>query len=244
LLHSTGANNVSFGMQELPCLGPGQGGSSMSTTSDDSEGMNMHGHMPSPSRKHNAARDDKASQLRPAAASRAASKPQPLSPAVSLDSGIARSHRTRDRDRPRERQHDRTKSVVSSQSRLPSACGMHCWWTTHSCSCAVSRSLQCPQRSYESIDALLMQEFAVATGRKISCVRECALGLQDWCLETITEAEQRWSAPGPDELPDVEAGTDSTSRRRSKEPQQSLAVRSAQFTRVQSIICVCCGATV
>lgn len=98
-----------YEVQELPCLGPGLGGSAMSTTSDESEGM--HAHLPSPGRRHvHSVRDDK---TKPATPSKLSSKAQSaLAPAVSLDSGIARSHRTRDRDRGRERNHDRTKSVV------------------------------------------------------------------------------------------------------------------------------------
>ena len=99
-------------MQELPCLGGAGQGSSMSTTSDESEAM--HTHMPSPGRKQtHTARDDRPSLLKSAVPAKPSSKAQSTLPAaVSLDTGISRSHRTRERDRARERHHDRTKSVV------------------------------------------------------------------------------------------------------------------------------------
>ena len=105
-------------MQELPCLGGAGQGSSMSTTSDESEAM--HTHMPSPGRKQtHTARDDRPSLLKSAVPAKPSSKAQSTLPAaVSLDTGISRSHRTRERDRARERHHDRTKSVVRSRTGI------------------------------------------------------------------------------------------------------------------------------
>lgn len=90
----------------------------MSGISDESEGMNTR--IPSPGRKQpHATRDDKQSLVKPVAPSKAASKASSVLPAaVSLDSGISRSYRTRERDRTREKHHDRTKSVVRSPPGL------------------------------------------------------------------------------------------------------------------------------
>jgi hypothetical protein len=54
--------------------------------------------------------------------------------------------------------------------------------------------------------------------------------MQDWVLETITEADQRWST----DLPDADEATDSVPRRRTSEAQQALSVRAANQSAILS----------
>lgn len=57
-------------------------------------------------------------------------------------------------------------------------------------------------------------------------------GMQDWGLETITEADQRWSLPEPDELAHAEKVSAPESRRRIHEPLQNLTVRAFHASRI------------